>query len=413
MQKLSTAQTASLLLGNLFDHYDTALYGLLSPFLAPLFFPQFDPISALILTYGIILLGMFAKPLGSLLFGYIGDSVSRSKALCLSLTGMGMVSLGFVLIPTYDEIGVFAPFLLCLLRILQNIFSAGELIGGSIYFLENTSESKKDFASSLYSASTVAGILLGSLAVTALCAFSSVEKSWRLLYLIGSTTAFFALFLRMSEPITKNLPKKESLNIFITIWTWRKEVLSIAIVGGFSYATYSLALVLMNGLVPILTSSTKEQMIQLNTFLLVFDILLLPFCGWLTRFVPRHLMMLQASLCGALTALPLFYLLDGASFGMIIAIRMTLVTIGVWFSATFHSWSQSLIPSRVKGVVVSSGYALGTQIIGGPTAMLSLFFYHRTGIPALAGLYWLLVSLAVSIVMLRFTQDKQTVQLPV
>ena len=88
----SRFQLWSACLGNLFEHYDTALFGFLSPFLAPLIFPEKDPMTALILTYAIIPLGMVARPIGSLVFGYIGDVYGRRHALFLTLAGMSLIS---------------------------------------------------------------------------------------------------------------------------------------------------------------------------------------------------------------------------------------------------------------------------------------------------------------------------------
>ena len=86
--KVTRPQLLSACLGNLFEHYDTALFGFLSPFLAPLFFPDQDPVTALILTFAMIPLGMLARPIGSLAFGYIGDVYGRANALFISLIGM-------------------------------------------------------------------------------------------------------------------------------------------------------------------------------------------------------------------------------------------------------------------------------------------------------------------------------------
>src|SRR5262245_113042 len=101
--QLSPLSKWSMLLGNLFEHYDTALFGLLSPFLAPLFFPGQDPLTALILTYCIIPLGMIARPIGSLIFGYIGDTRGRKEALVLSLMGMAIITTIMGFMPTYQQ----------------------------------------------------------------------------------------------------------------------------------------------------------------------------------------------------------------------------------------------------------------------------------------------------------------------
>ena len=135
---LFQARFWSACLGNLFEHYDTALFGFLSPFLAPLIFPKQDPLSALILTYAMIPLGMLARPIGSLVFGYIGDVYGRRKALFITLSVMAIVSVGIAFTPTYKQIGAVSPIIFGLSRVLQNFLSAGESMGGAIFLLENT-----------------------------------------------------------------------------------------------------------------------------------------------------------------------------------------------------------------------------------------------------------------------------------
>src|SRR5204862_5975364 len=102
MSSISHSRFWSAWLGNFFEHYDTALFGFLSPFLAPLIFPDKEPIVALILTYAIIPLGMLARPIGSLVFGYIGDVYGRKQALFLTLAGMSCVSGCIAFTPTYS-----------------------------------------------------------------------------------------------------------------------------------------------------------------------------------------------------------------------------------------------------------------------------------------------------------------------
>ena len=126
------------MVGNILEHYDHALFGLLAPFLAPLFFEEKDPLTALILTYGMLPFGILMRPLGSLFFGWIGDLFGRTRALFFSLLGMAAVTFAMGCLPTHVEVGYLAPLLLALGRILQNFFAAGESVGGAIYVLERT-----------------------------------------------------------------------------------------------------------------------------------------------------------------------------------------------------------------------------------------------------------------------------------
>lgn len=397
---ISALSKWSMLLGNLFEHYDAAFFSLLSPFLAPLFFPDQDPLTALILTYCIIPLGMIARPIGSLVFGYIGDTQGRKETLVLSLSGMAIVTGLMGLLPTYHQAGVLAPILLAITRILQNFFAAGETMGGAIYLIENLPESEKDMISSLYNSSTIAGVLLASAGVSFLCAFNKIEEYWRILFFSGSFTAIFVVFLRCNMSLKTRLinssPTVSFKSVLSSCWQRWQVLIAIAITSGFSYASYALSLVLMNGFVPLVSPVSKAEMMHLNTFLLGIDFLLLPVFGVLAKRFSREKMMIISGALAMLTGFPLLWLLEGASLITIIFIRLAFVIIGVWFSAPFHAWVQTLVPASHRYTVISFGYSLGSQVFGGPTAAISLWLFQKTNWIVSIGLYWMILGLLAS-----------------
>lgn len=387
----SRQQLWSACFGNLFEHYDTALFGFLSPFLAPLIFPHQNYLSALICTFAMIPLGMLARPIGALVFGRIGDRKGREHALFISLGGMALLSFCIAFSPTYAQAGLLSPLLFCLGRVLQNFLSAGESMGGAIFLLENTPKKHHDLLSGFYNATTIGGILLASGGVAL---FSSYEWGWRLLYLFGSVTALFGFIIR-SQSKTRSKTKYTSLPL--THW---KPMLYIAICSGFSYANYTLALVVINGFLPLISPFTKEQMMNLNTSLLLLDFCTLPLFGWLASKMSREKMMFAASLGVVLSSLPLFYLIPSASYMGVVAIRICLVLFGVAFFAPFHAWAQQLVPKEHRYGAISFGYAIGSQLLGGPTASLSLWAFQKTEIPSSICWYWLLLAIMSTFVLI-------------
>jgi MHS family proline/betaine transporter-like MFS transporter len=412
MTTTSRTQLWNACLGNLFEHYDTALFGFLSPFLAPLIFPEKEPITALILTYAIIPLGMLARPLGSLVFGYIGDVYGRKHALFLTLAGMSLVSGCIALSPTYSQAGILAPIIFCLGRALQNFLAAGETMGGAIFLLENSSEKRHDLFSSLYSASTMGGHLLASLGVFLLGYYNATDPGWRFLYLCGCVTALFGCLIRRA-PHTVQPPVKFSqtvANLKSTLWTYRKPLVLIVITSGFASATYSIALVLMNGFIPLVSTLSKTEVMKVNTYLLVLDFCALPFFGWVASKFPREKLMLSASLGVVLFAMPLVLSLKGASLTGVIAVRIAFVIFGVAFFAPFHAWAQRLIPSTCRYAVISLGYALGTQALGSPTAALALWCFQKTGLISSIAWYWMVLGLASSLIIAMTLRSKNKAQ---
>ena len=392
MITISRSEKVSAYLGNIFEHYDTALFGFLSPFLAPLIFPKHDPVTALILTYAMIPLGMLARPLGSIVFGYIGDVYGRGKALFFTLAGMGIVSGCIAFTPLYDQVGVLAPLIFCAGRVLQNFFAAGETMGGAIFLLENTPEKRQDILSGLFNASTMVGHLLASLGVFLLSA------NWRMLYLLGSITAFFGCNLRKSSQIVES---KAQVNLREIYW---KPLLVITFASGFGSACYSIAFVLMNGFIPLVSSLTKRDVMQINTYLLIWDLVLLIFFGWLAQKFSRRKVMFCSSLSVVLFAIPLISLLKGASLIDVIFVRAAFIAFGVAFFAPFQAWACQFVPREGRYTIMALGYALGTQLLGSPAAAIALFCFQKTGMVSSVVWYWMALAFGTSIIGYKYVR---------
>jgi MHS family proline/betaine transporter-like MFS transporter len=359
-------------------------------------FPEKDPITALIFTYAIIPLGMVARPLGSIVFGYLGDVYGRERALFITLIGMACISGCMAFIPTYGQIGLLAPILFALARALQNFFAAGETMGGAIFLLENTSEKRHDVLSGLYGSSTMGGHLLASFGVAILSFYHVIDAGWRFLYLCGSVTAIFACLLRLPQKKGEAL-SSPAVNFKNALWTHRKPLFSIILTSGFASATYSMALVLMNGLIPMVSTLSKADVMQINTYLLIFDFCALPFFGFVASKMAREKLMLVASLGALLFAIPLLASLEGASILTVIGVRICLVIFGVAFFAPFHAWAQQLIHPSCRYAVISIGYVIGAQVLGSPTAAVSLWCFQKTGTLSSVAWYWMLLALASSV----------------
>lgn len=369
-------------IGNLLEHYDSALFGLLAPFIAPLFFEKKDPITALILTYMILVLGFFTRPLGSLFFGWIGDRYGRRQALFYSLLAMAIVTMSMGSLPIYREIGIAAPILLAVGRMLQSFCAAGETVGGAIFVLEHTSQSKRGWVSSLYGSSTIAGILIASGLVTFMSSEGYIQEHWRLLFWGGGMTAVLGLFLRWAakeESEFEKTVKRSNENWFYLLGKHRAAFLSIILAAGFSYVTYSLAFTLMNGYIPLVTTLSKADVMKVNTLLLILDMILLPCFGYLANKWEKERVMMAGVVSSILGAVPLFALLDQASLPTVIGVRLAIMIFGVAFAAPYYAWAIERIPVSHRYLIISLGGALGTQLIGAPTSAICLWLYKVSG----------------------------------
>jgi MHS family proline/betaine transporter-like MFS transporter len=385
------------MIGNILGHYDKALFGLMAPFIAPLFFGPADPVTALILTYAMLPLGFITKPLGSIFFGRIGDRYGRKFALCCSLVGIAIFTLSIGFLPVYKTVGAWAPMGLALARMLQSFFVAGESTGAALYLLENTAQEKRSLLSGFYGASSLVGYVIASGLVAWFSMHSYIEEGWRLLFWIGGVTAIFGVFLRLKKQEGDTAPVKP-LPLLQVLREHRSSLFTIIIASGFSYATYAIRCVLMNGFVPLVTNLTKTAVMQVNTLLLVADMVLLPFFGYMAQRFGKEKMMFIGAFWSAALAIPLFYLVGGASLGMVIAIRLTLVILGVVFAAPYHAWAIERVAPEHRYTILCLGSALGSQLIGAPASAISLSLYQITGWVWAPGIYLLMVGAAASFV---------------
>lgn len=371
-----------VIIGNIIYHFDRSLFNLLIPFLAPLFFPQIDPVYALICMFAIAPLEVFVKPLGALFFGYWGDRIGRRKILSITLIGMAIKTglMGFL--PTYEQIGVFAPVLLAFTRLAISFFAAGETTGGAIFLLEHTKGEKRNLISSLFDASGILGVFLASCSIGLMHAFPDF---WRILFWSGGLIGIIGWMFR-KLPEDEELHASPSLSCWCILWEHKHAVMAIASVAGFSYANYYLITNFMNGFLPLVSSITKVEAISLNSLLLGIDFVLLPLFGIISLKVPKKVLMIGAILGMMGCAAPLFLLLQEATLFNVACVRIALTVLGVCLAAPYHAWAYERSPPQHRYLVGAFGTALGAKLLGGPLPAVSLWLYHQTGliiVPAL------------------------------
>jgi len=271
------------MIGNILDHYDMALYTFLVPFIAPVFFPTTDPIMQLIMGYGVTVISIFSRPLGSVIFGNMAMRLGARFVLILTLVGVASSTCIIGFIPGYDSIGIWGAIILITVRFIQGVFAAGEHSVSGLFVLDQVQVESRAKASSYYIASSMTGAMLASVAAWLVSWSGQGEIYWRYAFISGIVTGFIGLVLRyivLEDFVAKPVEKVKLHKIVIK---YRLIILQIILVSSVSYMTFSVPFIFLNKFIPLLTDVTLTQMMGYNSIMMVLDILLLPVAGHIAQ----------------------------------------------------------------------------------------------------------------------------------
>lgn len=385
----------SILIANALEHYDTAIYALLTPFFAPIFFPDYEQAVQLILGYGILASTTITKPIGSFIFGMAARKKNVQNCLALTLLGVAISTSLIGFLPGYNSIGIYSPIILLLLRMSLGIFSAGETTIAGMFILENKNKSEAIQVTSYYQSCTVSGIILASLIASIISYFSDMQNLWRVAFILSSLTGFFAFTLRVSnekkEKISTSSDSQLSVKDIFTIkeiiltckklYKERTQLTVVSILYGFSYMTYAIPFVFLNSFVPLVSSITFNTMISLNTALLVFDMLAIPILAKVVKnFQPKYILLFSSITLG-ITILPAFTLLENCSFLVITLIRTWIIICGLIFLCGFNIWLQEIFKNnnKEKYLFTGIGNSIGSPLLGKTSPALGFALWYYTG----------------------------------
>lgn len=226
-------------LGTLLEWAEYTFYGYMAVSLSGLFFPENSTEVGILKTFGLFAVGYIMRPLGAILFGHIGDTYGRKPALMISLFLMGGATFCIGCLPTYHEIGLAAPFILLLMRMLQGIAISGEYNGAGIFLVEKAGQNYPALAGSWISASAAAGMVVGGIAAFATSLPNAPLWAWRVPFLLGGVSCFVGFWLRkkVSESIYLHHPKttmKKVLPLVQVFKQYKKSMILAAAIAAFT-----------------------------------------------------------------------------------------------------------------------------------------------------------------------------------
>ena len=399
-------------IGTILEWYDFSLYAFLAGIFAHIFFRAL-PTTGLLLSYTVFAIGYLARPMGAAIFGYLGDTQGRKKALSLSVLLMAVATCGIGLLPSYATAGISTVFLLVFFRLLQGIAVGGESFGSACFIVESIPSNQVGLFSSLIWASSVIGLLLGSLAVFILFIFFQghllYSVGWRLPFFLATISGVIGYYIRKRTLETQAfrrlqdrclVDKTPLKTIFLT-----HKVLTAQLMGLYLLAaliTY-LVFIFMPVYFTDVLGHSKVYAHALNTAVLALLILLDIFFGWLSDKVGRKPLMLISAIGLMCFSYPLYVVIAHGSFLAVIIAQVIFAILAASFQGPLLAITLDLIPVAVRYSLGSLSYSLGYSIFGGTAPIVAIYLITKTSNVAIPGLY-LAMGAVVAVVILLTTK---------
>lgn len=378
-----------VLVGNLLEFYDLGLFGFLSVIITPLYFHCEDGITSLLASASVFAIGFFMRPIGAIVFGYIGDTYGRKVCLSRTILLMAVPTTLISLLPTYDQIGLAAPIMLILCRLLQGFCTGGEYNNAAIYLLENVNSHKKGLLSGIMVASSIIGFFLASMVASVVIAFPQYSSwSWRLAFLLGALIGIVGFYLRKSQiqessfSVSQN--QSDTYKEFYVNW---KNILVTACIG---WLAGTLSLSLVGYMTSYLTSVLYLQLPQaslINNVGLGVYIFFLPVFGFLSDRCGYRRVMEWGAISTIFLSYPFFYLL---SAGFFYSGQIGLALLAAFFLAPMHAYMLKLFPPSFRCRGISTAFAIGVGMLGGTSPFISTLLLKTSGINEAPALYYII-----------------------
>lgn len=370
-------------IGNLVEWYDWYAYSAFSLYFAPSFFPQGDLTAQLLNTAGIFAVGFLMRPVGGWLFGRIADRTGRKKAMTSSVLLMSFGSLLIALTPTYQSIGIIAPLLLLVARLLQGLSVGGEYGTSATYLSEVATTGRRGFYASFQYVTLIGGQLLAlGLLICLQKIWLSADQlhswGWRIPFFVGAGLSLVALYMRSHLKETESFEKKamssKEKGTMRELMAHPKAIATVVglTLGGtiafYTYSTY------MQKFLVNTVHLSKDDATLLSFLSLAIFAFLQPFLGLLSDKIGRRPLLIGFGVLGTLLTVPLLTALSQtesklAAFGLLMA--ALLIVSG--YTSINAVVKAELFPAQVRALGVGLPYALTVAIFGGSAEYIALY----------------------------------------
>ena len=401
---------AAATIGNVFEWYDWSVFAFVATYIARNFFPSQDPTAALLSTFATFGAGFLARPVGALVIGWVGDRFGRKASLMTTIWIMAVGTIATAVIPNFATIGVWAPVLLVLARLLQGISTGGELGGSLAFIIEWAPGNRRGFYGSFQQASTVIGVLMGSGLAAILNSLLSPDQmtawGWRIPFLIGSLLLPVGIWMRRDvEDTPVYRASKDAPAVSTPVGIGFVMVLR-AIGLGICWTTCQyLILTYMATFTHRLGGLTETQALWSNTAGLIFAIVLTPVMGLLSDHVGRRPLLLVVNLFFAFGGYFIFRFVSSApGLSWIVITQCVLGCIMAIHLGVGPAAITEIFPTKSRSFLNSLAFALVVTIFGGFSPYIATWLIATTGSP-IAPAIQLLVTGLIATATVAFSRE--------
>ncbi len=374
----------SSMIGNALEWYDFMLYGYCAAIIGKLFFPAHDAFSSLLATYSVFFIGFVMRPLGGLLFGYLGDRIGRKRSLMWSIYCMAIPTALIGVLPTYENIGWIAPILLTFLRLLQGISMGGEFTGSIVFVVEHADPKYRGFWGSWTTFSAAIGVLVGSAVCVAIGSLLSESKvmewGWRIPFVLSITGSMVGAFVRKRLQETDAFEHHKN-----TGFRWKDlfhqhgnsllQLVALEVIVAVGFFTICLFIV---NYVQNFVGISYYHATLMNTLATICLACSIPISGYFSDVWGRKPVLRTASAFLMLSAVPAFFALSsGVFYWMMLAQIVLNVVFGMYFSV-IPATIVELFPAHVRCLGVSLAHNITMMVFGGTAPTLAVFLIQRT-----------------------------------
>lgn len=413
-------------IGNVLEWYEYALYAYFSTVISKLFFPTDDEFISLILTFSTFAVGLAARPIGGIIFGYIGDRYSRKKMLTFTMLLMSIPTVCIGLLPTYETIGVAAPVLLILLRITQGIALGGEFGASCVYLYESVPQNKRGFFGCLALTGVGLGLVLSACTILLVESFISKEMiysfAWRIPFFISVTGGLLAFYMRktlLESPdfiVAQEHHELVDKPIVEMFRSHKRTLVSLFSIFVTTQIAFFVVFIFGKTMMTDFLGYDAKTASQFNLLTMVAYTVATVFTGFLSdRMNKRYIVLIGASGIGLAVGPFISALSTGSSDGILIMSLALGAFIGMTES-TLNPIVAESFPTHIRATSVAFCWNFTSILFGGFAPLISMWLIQNAGGVSAVG-YYLLTACVITIVSTAIylwrTQRSATVSTPV